>query len=277
MSETTSTGATARGAGTSASARWLPLLLRLTEVAPDVGVWKNAEDALQETGDVDLSAPTQRWPQIVEEYRRWAAGVVVDPVLVCRHVPFTMLLVGVDRGRRELLQLDVRSRVTFRGSTLFRATQLPPLMEIDDRGFRRLRPGAEGLLKLVHKGLAAGGRPKWARLRKERVAELMRSDPEGVERAVELLGARHLLRGAAAMIEGGWDQRVMAAAELLFAARAALEPSTVLRRLRFRLIEMDRCPVVRATMRHGRRIPEPVDRWIGVAERHHGGEPEIAR
>jgi hypothetical protein len=272
MHETTSVGTTPREVETPDGRRWLPLLRRLAEVADDGGVWKNADDALKGTGDVDFTAPTQRWPAIVEEYRRWAMEIAVRPVIVCRHVPFTLLMVGMDGSRPELLQLDVRDRVTFRGSTVARARQLVDLMETDDRGFRRLRPGAEGLLKLVHKGLGAGGRAKWERLRRERVVELIRSDPIGSERAADLLGAPGLLRGATALIQGRWDRSAMIASELLFAARAILEPSTVLRRLLYRLTEADRCPVVRATTRYGRRIQGPPDRWIDLAQRYHPQE-----
>ncbi|MGH2678725.1 MAG: hypothetical protein ACRDHB_10255 [Actinomycetota bacterium] len=258
-----------RAAAALSGGVWLPLLQQLTKVIKDGGVWKNAEDALEGTGDVDYTAPPGRWSLIREEFRRWAGRVAAHPVLVCRHIPFTMLAVAVDRERRELLQLDVRSRLTFRGSTLVRASELPPLMVMDADGFRRLRPGAEGVLKLVHKGLGMGGRPKWPRLRDEQVEHLLRSDPQGVREAVELLGTRNVLRGASALAAGQWNRRAMVLSDLLFTARAVLEPATALQRLRFRLVERDRCPIVVATTRNARRIPEPVDRWVRLAERHH--------
>ena len=78
----------------------------------------------------------------------------------------------------------------FRGSTLFVLEQLQPLTMMDDRGFRRVRPGAEGLLKLVLNGSRWGGRPNMEGLHTKHVVELLEQDPEGSELAAEPVRSR---------------------------------------------------------------------------------------
>jgi hypothetical protein len=258
------------GGAIPGGAIWLPLLRRLASVAPSGGVWKNADAALAGIGDVDFTASEDRWDLIVEEFRGWAAQVGAEPVVVCRHVPDTLLVIGVDEARPELLQLDVRGRATFRGSTVLKANDLIALMRKDGRGFRVLRPGSEGLLKLVLKGLGLGGRPKWDRLRRERVAELLRQDPEGKVAAASLFGPARtaVIAGADAVVRGGWRRAAMLEVEATLAARMLREPSVVLRRAAFRLTGND-CPVVRSTMRHGRKIPADTASWMAKVVTDH--------
>ena len=125
----------------------------------------------------------------MSEVRAWATHVGLGPVVVCRHVPDGMFVVALD-AEREFFQLDVRSRATYRGATVFRAHDLVPMTEMDPRGFRTLRPGAEGLLKLVLKGVDRAGRPRPQNLRKECVLELMGRDAAGVRQAAALFGTR---------------------------------------------------------------------------------------
>ena len=128
------------------AASLLPLFRRLTTLSPASIAWKNADPALAGVGDVDWVAPSETWDAIVSEVRAWATQVGLGPVVVCRHIPDGMFVLALD-AEREFFQLDVRSRATYRGATVFRAHDLVPMAEMDPRGFRTLRPGAEGLLK----------------------------------------------------------------------------------------------------------------------------------
>ncbi|HEX2236751.1 MAG TPA: hypothetical protein VHK89_10800, partial [Actinomycetota bacterium] len=172
------------------TAQWLPLLRGLGAAAPNRVVWKNVEAGLTGEGDLDYLAPVEDWDAIEHDYLRWARDCGLGPVVVCRHVPSALFLVALaEPGSTDRwLQLDVRARVTFRGATVLRAGEVHALTQPDERGFRRLRPGCEGLLKLVVSGIAPGGRPKEANLRREGVAELLRADPGGAEPAAALFG-----------------------------------------------------------------------------------------
>ena len=163
----------------------LPLFRTLTELSPSSLVWKNADTALAGIGDVDWMAPQITWASIIAQVRRWAAEAGLGPVIVCNHVPEGMFVIALD-GYNEFFQLDVRSNASFRGATVFSAEDLVDMASMDPRGFRRLRPGAEGLLKLVLKGLAWGGRPRVAKLQSEGVLPLIVQDAVGVRDAAAL-------------------------------------------------------------------------------------------
>src|SRR5438067_884447 len=125
---------------------WLPLLRSLTARERSWCVWKNADQAATSSGDVDSAAPRSAWAGVQDEFRTWAFAAGAGPVIVCRHLPETLVLAACDKGNRErLLQLDVYDRV----ARVIRAEDLTGVAELDDQGFRRLRPGAEGLLLLI--------------------------------------------------------------------------------------------------------------------------------
>ena len=48
---------------------WMPLIQRLTEVAPQWAVWKNVDSALTGSGDIDSLAPPSYWPVIETELK----------------------------------------------------------------------------------------------------------------------------------------------------------------------------------------------------------------
>ena len=77
---------------------------------------------------------------------RWAASQGLGPVVVCRHVPGSLVLVALDPSGGPFAQLDMRGSARLRGAPAFVAEALEPHMVMDPRGFRRLRPGVEGLL-----------------------------------------------------------------------------------------------------------------------------------
>lgn len=257
---------TERGDTTS---RWLPLLRRLTEASEDWAVWKNAEAGLTGAGDVDFLAVRAEWPRLQEEFVRSALQEGAGPVLACRHLPGALLLVALDSAD-PWLQLDVRDRITFRGSTIFRASEAADLLRLDERGFRRLRPGSEGLVKLAASGIAVGGRPKPAGLRKERVLELLEEDPEGAVLAAHLFGraGQALLRGAHAAGRGGWDRRAMAIVEARAAARSVIEPRVAAGQAWVRRVKAT-CPVLRTGIRNRRRIDGDPERWLKMAAPGH--------
>lgn len=248
---------------------WLALLGRLTAALPLWGLWKNADAALAGHGDFDSTAPAEDWERIVHEFRQWARGRGLGPVTACREVPGVLFLLALDRDKGEVLELDVNARKYFRGWTMFRPRDLAPVMEIDARGFRRVRAGAEGLILLVQNGLRWGGRPDPAGLARKRVAEFLRRDPEGVQLAARLFGAARgaAERAADAVAAGGWDRRAMLTLEAYAGLHALAEPGIAFGRL---LVpgRKRRCPVLRTIFEDGRRVADP-ERWIrAVAETH---------
>jgi hypothetical protein len=241
---------------------WVPLLRRLTDDFPSWGLWKNADAALAGHGDFDSTAPVADWDAITMAFRDWAGAHDHGPVAACRHVPGVLFLVAVDRASSKLLELDVNARKYFRGWTLFCPENLAPLMEIDERGFRRVRPGAEGVILLTQNGLRWGGRPDRAGLQRKQVAEILRRDPAGVRAAARLFGpaAATLCSAAERVAEGGWDRRAMMTVEAWALLRAVAQPHIALTRLWAKEIKK-RCPVLRAIFGSGRRIDD-VDGWV---------------
>src|SRR5205823_11021680 len=130
-------------------------------------------------GDVDSIGPLQDWPAIERTFRAWAAANGFGPVVACPHAPFLLHLVALAPDRPQFYELDVNRRKIFLGSTLFRPVDVEPFAVVDERGYRRLRPGAEGLLKLVQNGMHRDGSPDPEGLRAKGVEHLLRQDPQG--------------------------------------------------------------------------------------------------
>lgn len=234
-------------------------------------IWKNADTALAGVGDVDCIAPAAIWTSIVTQVREWATDVELGPVIVCNHWPDGMFVVALDGGN-EFFQLDVRSKVSFRASTVFEAEEVAEITVMDTRGFRRLRPGAEGLLKMVLKGLGWGGRPREGKLRSEGVLQLISQDEVGVRKGAALFGPAGpaLVSAAESYRQGGWNRAAMFGVELGCGLRALRRPALALRRVRFRSFEARRCPVLDASINGSRRPPgQNVDAWLArVSELH---------
>lgn len=243
---------------------WLPLLRELTDAYPGWAVWKNIASAFAGTGDVDSFAPPSDWPAIEQTFIDWATRSGLGPVLICRHIPQGPHFITFEKGSPYIVQLDVKDRGTFRGSTFIDAWSLAPLTTVTDRGIRSVRPGTEGVIKLCMNGVRKGGRPNVAGLRTKRVVELLDSDPEGVVVAAELLGpARQaLLRGAAAAVKGGWDRRAMLTVEAWCAVRGIAQPGVALSRWWFLNVTAKRCDVVTLIRKHERRIDGDLSSWL---------------
>lgn len=252
---------------------WLPLLRRLTERFPSWSVWKNVDSALHAHGDVDSLADPAAFPAIETEFRAWAASLGLSHVVVCRHIRQGPHLVAFRPGMRHLVQLDVKSRATFRGSTLVSWRGLLPLSELDARGFRRVRPGAEGVIKLLSNGVRPGGRRDADALRRKGVAELLAADPEGATALAARFGPAGpaLRRAARAAARGEWDRPAVLAVEGWALARAAAEPRTLLSRLLFKYHGRARCPLIQTIRRDDRRIPEDLGGWLAEVRRTHPG------
>jgi hypothetical protein len=254
------------------SSVWPSLLRRLTEVCPSWGTWKDVTSALTGSGDVDSVVAADDLPVVEEEFHRWAARHGLGPVIVCAHADRLMhLVVAVDRTGRGFLELDLTRRKTFRGMTLFRPEDLRPLMRMDERGFRRIRAGAEGVILLTHSGLRWGGRPNWEGVRRKGVRELIAEDPDGVRAMAQLFGpgAGAVQRAAAAVREGRWDRRAMLEVEGWALLRALLEPRTGVDRAWLRLVSKRRCPLLHAVYKNRRSIPGRPEEWLASVSRTH--------
>ena len=249
---------------------WLDLLRRLTAASPSWLVWKNVESALGGEGDIDSAAAPEDWDALEEHFVSWARDLDLLPVALCRHIPGGRNLIAAPVGTATFLELSIKHDKAFRGSTLFVLEDLLAMSEMDERGFRKLRPGAEGLLKLVLNGSKWFGRPDVEGLRSKRVRELLESDPEGVVVASRVFGradgaARTLAR---AVVDGGWDRRAMGTIEANAVAKGLRHPTVMARRAWFRLTTQRRCPVVYA-IGHGRVVTEPREAWLADVGRSH--------
>ncbi len=266
-------GVTAAPGEGGRAAMWLPLLRRLTDRFATWAVWKNVDSALAGVGDVDSLADRACWPAVEDEFRGWAAAHGLNHVIVCRHIPQGPHLLAFGPGTRHLLQLDLKDRATFRGSTLVDVRRLLEACEIDARGFRRVRPGAEGVIKLVSNGLLPGGRASPEGLRAKHVAGLLAADPEGVRQAARWFGpvAPALRALADAVAAGGWDRRAALAVEGWALLRGVMEPRTLAGRAWFKYRVRARCPVIQTIRRDHRRIPDDVEGWLAAVRATHPG------
>ena len=249
---------------------WVPFLNRLTEKLPDWGLWKNAEAALAGEGDFDSMAPQARWDEIEREFAEWAISNGFGPVAGCREVPGVLFLIALDKPNATFLELDVNARKYFRGWTCFEPKDIAGLMELDAKGFRRVRPGAEGVILLTQNGLKWGGAPNAAGLEKRRVREVLQSDPEGVREAASLFGFARgsVVKGAEAVMRGSWDRRAMMTVEARALAGAVAEPSVLWTRLVAKRVKND-CPLLTAIFTHDRTIHGDPDAWIAKVAKTH--------
>jgi hypothetical protein len=250
---------------------WLPLLQRLTTTFPGWVIWKNAEAALRGSGDIDSAASRADWEPIVKEFRGWAEGFDLDPVVVCTHPPRTMFLLGMDRSRSTFAELDVLGRKYFRGWTLFRAGDLLPLATMDPRGFRVLRPGAQALILLVMNGARWGGRSDEEGLAKRNVRELLAEDPVGLVEGARRFGlpVSAVRRLGESVIAGSWDRRSMLQIEGAAMAKAFTEPNILARRIQFKFVVRNQCPVLKTVFQDDRNISGDVETWLREVGRTH--------
>lgn len=250
---------------------WLPFLRRVTEAFPSWAVWKNARSALNGHGDIDSFARPRDWPAIEELWLAWVREQGMGPAIVCRHVPQGPHFISLDDSPW-IVQFDVKVRGTFRGSTLIDVDDLLALAEIDDEGFHRIRPGGDGVLKLLYNGMRRGGWPDEAAIESKGVVELLRCDREGARLAGRrLLGPAHgaMERAIDALLDGGWDRRALARVEAWCAIRSIAEPHIMASRLWFGSVTLKRCPILQVIRENDRRVPEDREAWLReVAHTH---------
>lgn len=252
---------------------WLPLLRRLTELSPFWGVWKNADRAIAGHGDIDSISPAADREALLSEFSRWASTSGMGPRFVCHHLPGSVLGVALRRPN-ELVELQLCEKAMFRGSTLFSAKELAPMMLMDQRGFRRLRPGSEGLLLLFHNAMKRGGGPLWGSEKVERLLRLMKDDQVGMEKATHLFGPvqKHAERLATAALDGGWARVSALRIEMWSMGRAVKEPRLLVARATYR-VDRRRCPLL-PVLRRGRRLEGDVDAFVTRALlTHAAGRP----
>jgi len=124
---------------------WLALARGLSEVAPGWVACKSVGGAPTEASDLSSAAPVEEWDVLSQEFRRWAAANRLGPVVVCTHEPHVLHLIALD-GPLRFFVLSLRARRVVRGATLYVPETLRPVTELDAWGFRRTRPGAEGVI-----------------------------------------------------------------------------------------------------------------------------------
>lgn len=251
------------------AATWLPLLRALTDEAATWLSWKNVEAALGGRGDIDSVASTHDWPRIKQTFSEWCTQAGRDHVF-CNHLPGSLIAVALDTPSRRVLELHVVARQTFRGAPLFEAEDLSPVAVTDPRGFRRLRPGAEGTLLLALNGLKFLGRRNSDGLAAKGVISLLQSDPEGIGQTCELFGKGsvwlHRLATTAGQEE--WSPVDAVCFDLWRSLRTLRSLSSARERLLFRTVALHECPVLQLTT-GGRRFPNDPDAWLArVADRH---------
>ncbi len=247
---------------------WLSLLRQVTDRHPRWAVWKNVASALEGHGDVDSFAPAADWPAIEQTWLEWCREHGLGPSIVCRHVPQGPHYVTLDPDFPYLLQFDVKLLATFRGCALMGVDELLPMTEIDELGFRRIRPGAEGVLKLVYNGMHPGGRKNEDGLESKRVVDLLRADPEGVRMGARLFGLAEpaILRAVDALLAGGWDRGALVAVEAWARGKALATPKVALGRVWFNRVSKQRCPVLQVIREDDRRLPEDRPGWLRRVE-----------
>jgi hypothetical protein len=189
---------------------------------------------------------------------------------VCRHVPGLLFLVALSSDLPgSLLQLDVTTHIFVNGAPLVPAARLEPLLRMDALGFRALRPGAEGMFKLVQSATRLGKPPHGEQLDPALVG-LLASDPSGARLAARLLGPAGpaAQRAAAAALAGRWDPGAMAEVTGWCYLVALRRPLLPVRRVISGLGPARRCPLI-AALEGGRRVPGDVEPWLArVAAAH---------
>jgi len=128
----------------------LDLLRRLTAAAPHWALVKNDASALDGSGDVDSAAPAPEWPALVAAASDWAHATNRGPVLKCRHIEGTLIVVVVEPGTPALLeQIDILDHRLLHGTPLARAADLTADATLLPDGYRRVAPWAESVARLV--------------------------------------------------------------------------------------------------------------------------------
>lgn len=247
---------------------WLPLLRDLTEHVPAWVVLKNSKAAMRGVGDIDSFAPRSAFPAIERRFRAWASERGLQTVIVCRHNWRGPNFVAIRPGDSFLFSLDVKIGRLFRGSFLVTVDDAHEFAVMDDLGYRRMREGAEGALKLLFNGMAHGGVQNEAGFQVKGILEALRADPAGAMAASRLAGiaAPALRSGIRAVLGGRWSRRDMAAVEAWCLLRSVRRPDHIIRQLHWRRVSVPSCAVARLQRRQ---MPGDRAAWMqAVADTH---------
>jgi len=248
---------------------WHRLLVDLTEAAPQWGVTGNVDEGLLGDGDVDLVAPVDDWQAVERHFRAWAETHGLSHVISCVHRPGVLELVALGAGEKPVYQIEVLGYRHFRGARLYRAEDLSAAMEMDPRGWRRLRPGAAGVVKLLPNGVTWSGGLKWHGAKAQRVLTLLRDDPEGVRAAARAFGFVQGLVATASLRagQGRWSRWRMSLIGLWALVRGLGHPQSFLARAGFRL-RTDRCELL-TTVKDQELVRRDPEKWLAsVAVEH---------
>lgn len=253
----------------------LELLRALTAASPRWALLKGAEAALSGSGDIDALTPRESWPVVAAAFTEWAERTGRGPVVSCDHIPGSLVLAAVEAGDPPtLVQLDLLAARLRRGVELLGAEQLLGEVELDARGFRRLRVGAEGVGRLLLDELGSWGGPRNGRASRD-VIELMRADPAGASRAAARLGP-DVRRAVGSAAQGRWPRGALLRLELRGLRHALARPWSIVGRRRAAGLARA-CPLLLA-LRNERTIAGDLDRWLAaVAGSHLQLRPEVLR
>lgn len=243
----------------------LDLLRRLTASTPNWTLVKGAPSALDGRGDIDSAAPSADWPTVRSACAAWAAATGRGPLLACDHVPGSVVLAVVEPADRLLVQVDLLDHRLVRGSRVLCAADVLPAAAVDDDGYRRLRPGAEAVVRLVLDEWRTGAPPIEASSLVE-LRELLQADPEGAQLASSRLDPR-LREAVAAVAAGRWPRKALLAAELTCLAHGLRHPAQLLVRAVGRRSSKT-CPLLGA-LANERTVDGDLDEWIASVDRAH--------
>ena len=248
---------------------WRRLLVDLTEAAPNWGVAGNVDEGLSGEGDIDLIAPVADWPAVEQLFCAWAEAHGLSPVVTCTHRPGVLELVALGAGDKPVYQVEVLGYRHFRGARLYRAERLSDAMQMDPRGWRRLRPGAAGVVKLLPNGVTWNGGLKWQGPKAQRVLKVLKDDPEGVRAAARAFESLEGLVVTAALRagQGHWSRWRMTVIGLWALVKGLSHPRTFFARAGFRL-RTDRCELL-ATVKNQELVGRDPSKWLArVAVEH---------
>lgn len=219
----------------------------LTESIEQWAAWRGVT-ALTEEHDLDSVAPEGVWASVIDATRVWAERWGIEAVVCCRHAPGQLILVGCGgRARETLLQVDVVAQKLVHGAPVWSAEDLLECVDATP-GIRRVRPGSEGVARLLARRADGEGR------------RLTALDPAGATALATRLGLRARLAtstrpGATTLLECLLAVRPFRAP--LVAARSFASDH-----------RRRRCGVL-AALRADRRAPRDLERWLHAVARDH--------
>ena len=200
----------------------------------------------------------------------WAATNELEPVAVCNHIPGGRNLIAAPERMTSFLELSIKHNKVFRGSMLFTLDELAPLTIIDPRGLPTRAPRSGGAAQARAERIALGraaqprGPAHQARRRAPRPGPRRRSSGRPPVRAGRRRGAR--ARRPRARRAAGTDGPCSRSRPGP-CSRRPVSPRPLARRAWFRAFSTQHCPIVKAIVGGGRRIPGDREAWFEASPR----------